>query len=49
LTDFLDDVCWREEGQEAAEYAVMGAVILVIAIGTIRLIGSHARAMHSPT
>jgi Flp pilus assembly pilin Flp len=42
LADFLDNVCWREEGQDVAEYAVMVAVILVIAIGTIRLIGSHA-------
>jgi Flp pilus assembly pilin Flp len=42
LADFLDNVCGREEGQDVAEYAVMVAVILVIAIGTIRLIGSHA-------
>jgi Flp pilus assembly pilin Flp len=42
LADFLDNVCWREEGPDVAEYAVMVAVILVIAIGTIRLIGSHA-------
>ena len=42
LADFLDNVCWREEGQDVAEYAVMVAVILVIAIGTIRLIGSQA-------
>jgi Flp pilus assembly pilin Flp len=41
LADFLDNVCWREEGQDVAEYALMVAVILVIAIGTIRLIGSH--------
>jgi Flp pilus assembly pilin Flp len=34
---------WRkEEGQDVAEYAVMLAVILAIAIGTIRLIGFHA-------
>jgi Flp pilus assembly pilin Flp len=32
---------WRdEEGQDIAEYAVMLAVILVIVVGTIRLIGS---------
>jgi Flp pilus assembly pilin Flp len=42
LADFLGNVCWQEEGQDVAEYAVMVAVILVIAIGTIRLIGSHA-------
>jgi Flp pilus assembly pilin Flp len=42
LADFLGNVCWQEEGQDVAEYAVMVAVIPVIAIGTIRLIGSHA-------
>lgn len=29
-------------GQDAAEYAVMLAVILVIVFGTIRLVGSNA-------
>jgi Flp pilus assembly pilin Flp len=34
---------WRhDEGQDMAEYAVMLAVILVIVVGTIRLIGSNA-------
>lgn len=34
---------WREEhGQDIAEYAVMLAVILVIVVGTVRLIGSNA-------
>jgi Flp pilus assembly pilin Flp len=34
---------WRgEAGQDIAEYAIMLAVILAIAVGTIRLIGSHA-------
>jgi len=31
-----------DQGQDIAEYAVMLAVILVIVIGTIRLVGSHA-------
>jgi len=31
-----------EEGQDIAEYAVMLAVVIVIVIGTIRLIGSNA-------
>ena len=31
-----------DEGQDIAEYAVMLAVILVIVVGTIRLVGSHA-------
>jgi len=34
---------WRDQsGQDVAEYAVMLAVILVIVIGTVRLIGSNA-------
>ena len=33
---------WNEdEGQDIAEYAVMLAVILVLVVGTIRLIGSN--------
>ena len=42
MTDFCRRVWPQEEGQDVAEYAVMLAVILAIAIGTIRLIGSHA-------
>jgi Flp pilus assembly pilin Flp len=39
---------WREdEGQDIAEYAVMLAVILVIVVGTIRLIGTNANTMFS--
>lgn len=34
---------WNEDqGQDIAEYAVMLAVILVLVVGTIRLIGSNA-------
>ena len=34
---------WGEEsGQDIAEYAVMLAVILVIVVGTVRLIGSNS-------
>ena len=34
---------WNEdEGQDVAEYAVMLAVILVLVVGTIRLVGSNA-------
>jgi Flp pilus assembly pilin Flp len=35
-------LCASDPGQDIAEYAVMLAVILVIVVGTIRLIGSHA-------
>jgi Flp pilus assembly pilin Flp len=31
-----------DQGQDIAEYAVMLAVILVIVVGTIRMIGSNA-------
>jgi Flp pilus assembly pilin Flp len=36
-----------DQGQDIAEYAVMLAVILAIAIGTIRLIGSNANNVFS--
>jgi len=39
---------WVEEkGQDIAEYAVMLAVILVLVVGTIRLIGSNANTAFS--
>jgi Flp pilus assembly pilin Flp len=47
----MSDLCkflWRnEEGQDIAEYAVMLAVILVIVIGTVRLIGGNANNVFS--
>ena len=39
---------WAEEsGQDVAEYAMMLAVILVIVIGTVRLIGGNANNVFS--
>jgi len=39
---------WAEEqGQDIAEYAVMLAVILVLVVGTIRLIGTNANTAFS--
>jgi Flp pilus assembly pilin Flp len=39
---------WTDDkGQDIAEYAVMLAVILVIVIGTVRLVGSHANTVFS--
>ena len=38
LTHLFSD----DDGQDIAEYAVMLAVILVIVVGTIRLVGSNA-------
>jgi Flp pilus assembly pilin Flp len=41
---------WREDaGQDIAEYAVMLAVILVLVVGTVRLIGSNANTVFSNT
>jgi Flp pilus assembly pilin Flp len=37
------------DGQDIAEYAVMLAVILVIVVGSIRLIGSNANSVFSAT
>lgn len=39
----------QDEGQDIAEYAVMLAVILIIVVGTIRLIGSNANTIFSNT
>jgi Flp pilus assembly pilin Flp len=36
-----------EEGQDIAEYSVMLAVILVVVVGTVRLIGSNASNVFS--
>jgi Flp pilus assembly pilin Flp len=39
---------WLEDaGQDIAEYAVMLAVILVLVVGTVRLIGSNANTAFS--
>jgi len=36
-----------QQGQDIAEYAVMLAVILVIVVGTLRLVGSNANNVFS--
>jgi Flp pilus assembly pilin Flp len=45
----LAKVIWSDEGQDIAEYAVMLAVILVLVVGTIRLVGSNANTAFSQT
>jgi len=40
-------LCNDDSGQDIAEYAVMLAVILVIVVGTIRLVGSNANNVFS--
>ena len=47
MTKFLRNIWSDETGQDIAEYAVMLAVILVIVVGTIRLIGSNANNVFS--
>ena len=44
----LRQVLWaNEEGQDIAEYSIMVAVILVVVVGTVRLIGSNASNIFS--
>ncbi len=45
--DFVRRLWSEQEGQDIAEYAVMLAVILVIVVGTVRLIGSNANNVFS--
>lgn len=47
LTKVWQDFAKDDAGQDVAEYAVMLAVILVIVVGTIRLIGSNANNVFS--
>ncbi len=47
MTKLLTRLWSEEQGQDIAEYAVMLAVILVIVVGTIRLIGGNANNVFS--
>jgi len=47
LTEHLHGPWSEDRGQDIAEYAVMLAVILVLVVGTIRLIGTNANAAFS--
>jgi len=47
MTDYLRKLWSDEEGQDIAEYAVMVAVILIIVVGTVRLIGSNSNNVFS--
>ncbi|MGA9041161.1 MAG: hypothetical protein WB421_11550 [Terriglobales bacterium] len=42
MTELIRRLWIEEQGQDIAEYAVMLAVILVLVVGTIRLIGTNA-------
>ena len=47
VTQLFRKLCCEDEGQDIAEYAVMLAVILVIVVGTIRLIGTQSNTVFS--
>jgi Flp pilus assembly pilin Flp len=49
MSSFFYQLWANDQGQDIAEYAVMLAVILVIVVGTIRLIGSNANTVFSQT
>ena len=42
MAKFFRRIWFEDQGQDIAEYAVMLAVILVLVVGTIRLIGTNA-------
>ena len=42
MTALIRKLLIEDEGQDIAEYAVMLAVIVVLVVGTIRLVGSNA-------
>jgi Flp pilus assembly pilin Flp len=47
MSSALRSLLLDEDGQDIAEYAVMVAVILIVVIGTIRLIGSNSNTVFS--
>jgi Flp pilus assembly pilin Flp len=47
MKELLRRVWSEDQGQDIAEYAVMLALILVIVVGTIRLIGGKANNVFS--
>lgn len=47
MSELIKRLCCEGEGQDIAEYAVMLAVILVLVVGTIRLIGTQSNTVFS--
>lgn len=47
MMEMLRQIWADDQGQDIAEYAVMLAVILVIVVGTVKLIGSNANNVFS--
>ena len=44
MRHFLCELWVTDDGQDIAEYAATLAVILVLVVGTVRLVGSNANA-----
>lgn len=49
MSDLVRQFWSQDEGEDIAEYAVMLAVILVLVVGTIRLVGGNANNAFSAT
>jgi Flp pilus assembly pilin Flp len=47
MRNLLPQFWTADQGQDIAEYAVMLAVILVLVVGTVRLVGSNANTAFS--
>lgn len=47
MSKWIHEMWCEDSGQDIAEYAVMLAVILVLVVGTIRLIGGNANNVFS--
>jgi Flp pilus assembly pilin Flp len=47
MRDLVRRIWSEDQGQDIAEYAVMLAVILVLVVGTIRLVGTNANNVFS--
>ena len=47
MRNLIQRIWSEDQGQDIAEYAVMLAVILVLVVGTIRLVGSNANTVCS--
>jgi pilus assembly protein Flp/PilA len=47
MKDLIQSLWSNQQGQDIAEYGVILAVIVVLVIGTVRLVGSNANNVFS--
>ena len=47
MKDLIQSLWSNQQGQDIAEYGVILALIVVLVIGTVRLVGSHANNVFS--